>query len=228
MIIKDDKDNIKNLMLLIEKWAGPALPEYSLAENEVPEFFPKPLRELLLFAGNWPNPRDNDDRLFMSGKQPRLFQEQDTLMGIEKIKRQAGRVAFVMENQGNWTCEVEENNDDSPVYCDAAKLWDDSIKDHEIVCTSLSHFLVTFCLQELVYSSKYVGTLDAELDSKLFHKPLEPVWLNGYYVFKEPTHSFYIIQNRLMIMDYSGLWYACNDENALELIVEKKLVQPLQ
>lgn len=228
MLIKDDKECINKLKQIIEKWAGPSLSHYGLTENEIPDFVPEPLREIYLFAGNWPNPRNNDGSLFMPGKQPRIFQEQDTLAGIGNLKRQAGRAAFIMENQGNWTCEFEENKDDSPVYSDAAKLWDDSVEGHEMVCASLSHFLVTFCLQELVFSSKYVGTMDANVDPHLFHKPLEPLWLNGYYVFKEPTHSFYICDNRLMIMDYSGLWYACNDENAIDLLTDKSLINPLQ
>lgn len=226
--IKDDTECIKNLKLFIEEWAGPHLPEYSLEEDEVPGFLPEPLRELYLFAGNWPNPGNNDDRLFLPGKQPRIFQGQDVLMGIEKPKRQSGRVTFVMENQGNWTCEVEERNDASPVYCDAAKLWDDSVKDHEIVCDSLQHFLVTFCLQELVFGSKYVGTIEADLKPELFYEELEAVWLNGCYVFKESTHSIYICDNRLLIMDYSGLWYACNDESALNLIKDRQMIKPIE
>ncbi|WPC39573.1 hypothetical protein [Clostridium sp. JS66] len=60
MYIKDDENRIESLKLFIEKWAGKALPEYGMSDNEVPKSLPKALRELYLFAGNWPHPRKND------------------------------------------------------------------------------------------------------------------------------------------------------------------------
>lgn len=219
MFIHDDENRIEKLKLIINQWAGPVVPEYGLVESEVPTHLPKPLRDLYLFAGNWPHPRENRDQYFMPGKQPRLFQEQDALLGVENLKCENGRITFIMENQGNWTCEVVANDDHSPVYCDADKLWDDSIKGHEIVCHSLEHFLVTFCLQELVFSSKFVGTLNGELDQELFREKIVPIWLNGLYTYKEPTHSFFLSGDKLMIMDDSStLWYAAQDKEALSLI----------
>jgi hypothetical protein len=221
MFIHDDKNRIEKLKFMIIQWAGPALPEYGLLESEIPMHIPKALRDLYLFAGNWPHPRDNRDHYFMPGKQPRMFQEQDVLLGVDNLKCENGRITFLMENQGNWTCEVDVDDDHSPVYCDAAKLWDDSIEEHEIVCQSLEHFLVTFCLQEMVFSSKFVGTLNGNLDQELFREKLEPIWLNGLYTLKEPTHSFYLCGDNLMIMDDSStLWYAAKDESALALIVD--------
>lgn len=209
-MIKNDKNSIQSLKLFIEKWVGKWLPKYGMLENEVPDFLPQPLREIYLYAGKWPNPR-LDAGLY-------LFQGQDILMDVENLERKNGRVFFLMENQSNWTCEVEEYNNESPIYCDAAEIWDENASGHEIVCKSLSHFLVTFCLQELVLSSNYVGTVDNNIKIQEIIKSSEPLWLNGIYVSKEPTHSFYIYDNRLIIMDYNGLWYACNDEDTLCLI----------
>lgn len=216
MYIKDDINSIENLKLFIEKWAGKQLPKYGLSQEEVPEFLPKPLREIYLFAGNWPNIREDYEHDPMGRKQPYIFQNQDILMGVENLERENGRISFLMENQSNWTCEVEENNDDSPVYSDAAVVWDENASGHEIVCKSLSHFLVTFCLQELVYSSKYVGTINDKSKRELILKNAEPIWLNGIYVDKEPDRSFHIFDNKILIMD--GYWYGCNDERALELL----------
>lgn len=222
MIIKDDKKSIENLKIFIEKWAGVPMSEYGLSEDEVPKNLPNPLREIYLFAGNWPHPRDNDDKYFMPGKQPRIFQEQDCLLGVGNLERKNGRTVFMVENQRNWTCEIDENDDASPVYCDASTLYDATVTGHEVVCESLSHFLVTFCLQELVMSSEHVGTFVAESEQELVKGDLEPVWLNGFYVFKEPTHSFYICDSRLLIMKlYDEFWYACKDESALSLLIKK-------
>ncbi|WPC39572.1 hypothetical protein [Clostridium sp. JS66] len=122
------------------------------------------------------------------------------------------------ENQGNWTCEVEANNDNSSVYSDAAEVWDENALGHEIVCKSLSHFLITFCLQELVFGSKYVGTINDKFRMEQILKKSEPLWLNGFYVNKERDHSFYVYDEKILIMDYAGFWYACNDESSLHLI----------
>ncbi|WP_068774286.1 hypothetical protein [Paenibacillus sp. FJAT-26967] len=227
MLIKDDKDSLENLKLFVEDWAGPVLPEYGLQEEEVPSYFPKPLRDLYLFAGNWPANSRSSRKKSPANGEPAIFQIQDTLMSVENTIRSQGRISFITENQGNWTCEVEEGNDDSPVYCNAAALWDDTVKGHERVCNSLQHFLVTFCLQELMFSSRFVGAIQADLKQELFREQLEPIWLDGYYVFKEPTHSFYLCANKLLIMDYAGLWYASNDESALSLIANRGLVHSL-
>ncbi len=222
MIIKDDKQSIENLKQFIMEWAGPALTEYGLSEGEVPRSLPKPLRDLYLFAGNWPHQRDNNDCYFRPGKEPRIFQEQDGLYGVNNLESNNGRIKFIYENQENWTCEVEEGNDESPVYCDAAALWDSNVKGHELVCESLPHFLVTFCLQELVMSSKHLGTIKVDSEHELVRTKLEPVWLEGFYVFKEPTHSLYICEQSLLILKlYSDFWYACKDENALSLVLYK-------
>jgi hypothetical protein len=224
MIINDDKNSIENLKFFIEKWAGDALLEYGLSEDEVPNYLPNPLREVYLFAGNWVQQRENDNKNFMQGKQPRIFQEQDCLLGIENLKRKNGRITFLIENQGTWTCEVDENNDESPVYCDSLEVYDSYLEGHQIICKSLSHFLVTFCLQELVMGSKYVGIIEAESEEELVKSDLQALWLNGFYVFKEPTHSFYICDNRLLIMKvYGEFWCACNEENALSLLKNREL-----
>jgi hypothetical protein len=41
----------------------------------------------------------------------------------------------------------------------------------------------------------------------LIDEYLEPLWLNGYYVFGEPSHNFYVSKNRdILVMDYGDIW----------------------
>lgn len=219
MYIKDDENGMENLKLFIEKWEGKALPEYGMLDEEVPRFLPKPLRDLYLFSGKWPHPRKKDVGYSDPYGDQKIFDNQDFLVEVESLEKKNGRVTFLFENQGNWTCEIEANNDNSPVYSDAAEVWDENASGHEIVCESLSNFLITYCLQELVFGSRYVGTIEDKLKMEQILKNSEPLWLEGFYVNKEPDHSFYIYNHKLLIMDYGGLWYACNDESALALIV---------
>jgi hypothetical protein len=223
MLLIDEAGSIEKLKQFIEQWAGPRLPEYGVILEEIPEALPQPLKELYLFAGNWPHPRGKGAGS-QRGKQPWLFQEQDGLLGVADLKQKDGRITFLIENQGNWSCWVEANNAQSPVHSDSMALYDDEEKsDDEIVCESLPHFLTTFCLQELVFSSKIVGTLDDLAEEELYKKPLEPVWLNGCYVYQEPTHSFYICDNRLLIMKvYGGIWCGCRNEQDLDLLRNKE------
>lgn len=216
-MIKDNENCIQNLKDFMKLWLGKTLPEYGLSKSEVPDYMPKPLRELYLFCGNWPHPVedvDNPETIDLEDKQPGIFQHgQDILMGVNNIERNNGRLTFLFENQGNWTCEVEENNDDSPVYSDAATVWDENATGQEIVSRSLANFLVTFCLQELVYNSKFMGTLDDKLKKESTLKKSDPLWLNGFYVDKEPNRSFYLIEKKILIMD--EYWFGCNDESVL-------------
>lgn len=224
MLIPDNDQKIEKLCEFVEIWAGSRRPDYGVKLEQIPEDIPKPLKEIYLFAGNWPNQRDNGDRNFAAGNQPRIFQEQDCLRGVESITRNGNRLAFAVENQGNWVCEVESNEIDPPVFCNAAEAYSEG-DGFEIVCETLSHFLVTLCLQELVMSSKYIGTLLGETVSDICELGAEPIWLNGCYVFKEPTHDFYLAGNKLIIMRlYDAWWYACREESDLQFLKEPSAV----
>ncbi|MDO3410872.1 hypothetical protein QWJ34_13955 [Saccharibacillus sp. CPCC 101409] len=228
MLIPDNEQTIERLKAFICKWAGPAKPEYGLKPREIPADLPAALQELYRFAGNWPNPA-YENSPYPPAMRPRLFEAQDIWMGAGELRREADRITFLLENQGSWSCQVDANREDSPVYSDAARLWDDRLEEPEIVCPSLSHFMTTFCLQELVFGSLHFGKLEGSLDPAVFRDTLHPIWLDGYYVFKEPSHSFYLCGNDLLIMDYySDVWYGCLDDRALSLIADPSMVKPIE
>lgn len=45
------------------------------------------------------------------------------------------------------------------------------------------------------------------------------LWLNGQYVQREPSHSFFDVPGEdLLLMDYGGLWLASHSDAALGLL----------
>ncbi len=112
---------------------------------------------------------------------------------------------------------MEAGNKHSPVYCDESLLWDDNVEGHIIVNDSLYHFLKTFCLQEVVFGCKHLYMVEGKIDNiqKLFDKPIEEVWLNGYYISPKedgPTHSFYRCGDVLVMELHREYWlgYHCD------------------
>ncbi|NGZ75679.1 hypothetical protein [Saccharibacillus alkalitolerans] len=228
MLIPDNEHTMERLKAFICKWAGPARPEYGFRREDIPAELPAVLKDFYAFAGRWPNPSFGSG-VYPAGFGPKLLGVQDIWLEPEEVKRQDGRISFLLENQGNWSCEVDAGRDDSPVYSDAARLWDDKLEGSEIVCSSLPHFLTTFCLQELVFGSRYFGKLEGSLDPAVFRDTLHPIWLDGHYVFQEPSHSFYLCGDNLLIMDYySDVWYGSLEESALSLIADPSMVRPIE
>jgi hypothetical protein len=131
-----------------------------------------------------------------------------------------GGSLFLQENQAVWSCETLTEGEDTPVYSDSM-AYETGSEDMQKVCDSLSHFLTTYCLQELTFGSKHLYCVDSEVGTpqELVQKELYPLWEKGIYVGKEPIHSFYVCSERLLVMSTWGdHWIAYNDEACTELI----------
>lgn len=218
-------DPMPDLLAFIEQWAGSLRPGYGLDEAAIPASLPQALRSLYRAAGRWPSL----DRSDAAGQDCGLFGAQDALLPPARLRYGNGKITFLMENQGNWICQVEADGDASPVYSNAAGLWEDGITEPEIVHPSLPHFLVTYCLQELVFGAPYAGTWSGDLQDPSLSVFLQPVWINGSYVFKEPSHSFYLCGDGLLLMDYFGdVWYGALHEAALTRIAAAGEIQPVK
>ncbi|MFE4571759.1 hypothetical protein [Paenibacillus chitinolyticus] len=209
MLLKDT-DQMDDLKEFLIDWYGKYESSYGVPVGELPAYLPKALHELYAFAGRWKD--GSDDHLENS---PEIFQRQDCLYSVERVKRDGDKITFLEENQANWTCQVEAGNDNPPVYCDERLLWDDHAEGHTIVNDSLYHFLKSFCLQEVVFGCKYLYIVEGKLDpiQMLFDKPIEDVWLNGYYIsLKEegPTHAFYRCGDVLVMERYGDFWLGSN------------------
>ncbi|MFD0715568.1 hypothetical protein [Paenibacillus sp. GCM10027626] len=216
MLLKDT-DQLDDLKAFLISWYGGYDSAYGVPEDEIPAGLPKALHELYAFAGRW---KDGSEGHLENA--PEIFQHQDCLYPVERLKIDKGRVTFLEENQANWTCQVEAGNNHSPVYCDECLLWQDNAEGHIIVNDSLYHFLKSFCLQEVVFGCKHLYTLEGEIDhiQMLFDEPIEEVWLNGYYTGPKeegPTHTFYRCGDVLVMERYGDYWlgYNCDSPAAL-------------
>jgi hypothetical protein len=145
------RDNpIPVLLEFIATWVPDLLPEHRVAASEIPGFVPAPLRAVYEFAGNWPVPNNEQSRA--PSWIPGLFGPQDQLLPLDQLVVNGDRFTFIHENQGVWSCETQINEADPPVFSDASAL-DGSDEGMREVCPSLSHFMTTFCLHELLFGS---------------------------------------------------------------------------
>jgi hypothetical protein len=85
---------IPSLIDFIESWCGPPKPEYRIADTEIPDFVPDPLRAIYASLGNWPARKQNPPPHPVKG----LLQIQDWLYPVDRLKIQDDRFAFLIEN----------------------------------------------------------------------------------------------------------------------------------
>jgi hypothetical protein len=212
------KDPIPALLKFTVEWVPDLSPEHRIEPSLIPKFIPPPLRAMYEVTGNWPVPYPEQWRA--PNWERGLFGSQDKLLPMDRLKPKDGRVTFLQENQGVWTCETLIDGEDPPVYSDSM-AYESGSKEMQEVCGSLSHFLTTYCLQELVFGSKHLFCVDSKVEKpeELVRQDLRPVWEKGVYVNREPSHSFYICNERVMVMNTWGdYWIAYEDEACAELV----------
>ncbi len=219
MSISNDNP-IPELLEFIDAWVADLTPDHRMESSAIPDFIPTPLRLVYEFTGNYPVP--NDQQWRAPNWQCGLFGPQDQLLPIDQLEQNGSRFRFIDENQGVWSCETECDADDPPVFCDSTAY------DHgepegtmRIVCSSLSHFLTTFCLQEVFFGTHNLFFIDSDVASpqQLVTSDVAPLWVDGRYVWAQPTHSFYTCERGILIMDIGGsFWLAYNDRRFAEFI----------
>lgn len=183
------------------------------------------------FHKRWPEPHGLDATLIPADLPPGLamlyrefgalieqmptpFNQQNYLVPLREIKRVDGMVEFACENQWVWTCRCALGEVDPPVYLfqeldevDIATITDAEILKSfapKIICPSLNHFLITFCLNEAVYSSGGLRATVSKKDAieKALTYKLTPIWLNaslvdttpGYIYEGLPSYNFYQVR----------------------------------
>jgi hypothetical protein len=151
---KSASERMQILLHFIEFWLGPRRLEYGESAEALAALrLPIPLRVLYEFAGRWP-------RFYpLPNYEPwnHALAHQDHLKKLERLQfTRNDRLIFVDENQGVWECCTLTHGDDPPVWCiedhqDNTGQW---TKQERLVCSSLSTFLVSFVLQELMFGSR--------------------------------------------------------------------------
>jgi len=214
------------LLSFTASWVPDLSPTHRVPARLIPSFVPAPLKAIYAFAGNYPVSYTEQWRTpnWIAG----LFGKQDQLLPLDQLVVKRDRFAFIHENQGVWACETVIDQDDPPVFCDYGFYDNESANGAYEVCPSLSLFLTTFCLRELVFGSQNLFCVESEpkSPSELVANDVAPLWIAGKYVYddEEALYSFYLCGRDLLIMcsqapcDY---WLAYNSEGASKLIDTK-------
>lgn len=216
---------IPALLEFIPLWISDLSACHRVDPSVIPSFVPKPLRAIYELTGNWPVPFAKQWRA--PNWVPGLLGLQDQLLPLDQLHVEGDRFTFVHENQGVWSCETIANEEDPPVYSDSLSFQTGTNEMQE-VCSKLSHFMTTYCLQELTFRSQFLFSVDDDVQSPadLVTAELLDFWPDGVYVYREPTHSFYICDRRLMVMNAGeGYWIAYNDPSCDSLVREKSHIR---
>jgi hypothetical protein len=197
----DPEHLLSSLQFILQQFRGPFRGWHGIAPEKLAQSaLPGPLRRLYSFAGNCPG-----DNPWASA-----FSNQDNLCPFELIRFENERLVFAWENQGVWCCGTLAEGKDPPVWVRFDEpAWIP-------LCDSLAQFLVTFCLQELVFGSSFLGHMEnVSAVCERHGKSVMALWLNG--PFPSPFNdgpvrqrSFHLVDGRTLIMD--NHWCGTNDE----------------
>ncbi len=190
--------NIEDLITFLHEFHAPWGEHPSL--SSLPDDLPRPLTRLYDEFGKLIDMESSSHRL--------PFATQDALVSSDRLKHIKGMCEFAWENQGNWSCRFPLGMSDPPVYSDAPDLWESRPKGFVKVCDSLEHFLITLSLQEAVMSCPNLFVPRGHDSLAIFTSKPIPLWQNGIYIYKEPSHNFFTIHGSrmLIMMEHNGIW----------------------
>ena len=216
----------------IQRYLGPRRPEFGASADEVRSIeMPVPLRRFFGFAGRWPghNPRTPFANRFCM---------QDTLCAIAEnqwaptLQNMDNRLVFLWENQGVWVAATEFAGDDPPVWVSEECSHRETQQVWRQLEKPLSHFLVSFVLQELMFGSELLATAPSALETlESAGLTVEPAWIRGEYAWDIDRPSYFLVGERFLVRrapdEADGEdWYGCKDELGEGLL--KSLSLPTQ
>ena len=208
--------SIEDLLSFTYRWCRIRDDSARVLVSSIPGFVPKPLAELFASLGNWPVP---PDKQWLPGECPNwkkgIFQEHNRLLPLKELNQCDGRMCFAEENQSIWKVFTRTSGNDPPVDV----IYDQGTETEErIRCSQkLSHFLTTFCLNELLHgrgntfsSPGPITKLQAQFDDK-FSK----LWQVDMFVDPDWCHKFYALQTKALLLqihshDMKEQFWWCN------------------
>jgi hypothetical protein len=208
----------------LQRYLGPRRAEFGASEDEVRSIeMPDPLQRFFRFAGRWP------------GQNPQTpyanrFCMQDTLSTfVKKMYAPAlqfidNLLVFVWENQGVWVAATERVGADPPVWISEEASHRGERPVWRQLENPLSHFLVSFVLQEVMFGSELLAVAPGALS--LFEEArlqVAPVWLKGEYAWGIDRPSYYLVGERFLVRrapdEADGDdWYGCKDDAGAEVL----------
>jgi hypothetical protein len=223
-------ERLNGLEAFLEFWLGPRRPEYGEPVETLETLhLPSVLRRFYAFAGRWPPafPRYCSSRF---GKQDRFLPLEPDSWG--SVHRAGPYVVFAAENQGGWSVATLAEGEDPIVVvsedcCDGT----DSGQWRRLE-RPLSHFLVTFVLQETLFSSQWIAC--RENAWQVFEAagcPIETVWLDGEYASPHARQSYCLVDGQVLLRrdtdDDAFQLYAVRDAQGSALVQRLNLPDPM-
>lgn len=158
------------------------------------------------------------------------FCMQDNLCAITKnqwapvLETMDGRLVFVRENQDVWVAATEHAGDDPPIWVTEQCSHRNEQPVWRQLEKPLSHFLVSFVLQEVLFGSEFLSTFPNALE--MFEQAelsVEPLWVRGEYACDIDRPSYFLVGERLLVRrapkEANGEdWYACNGEMGARML----------
>jgi hypothetical protein len=201
----------------LERYLGPRRSEFGASEVEVQSIeMPAPLQRFFRFAGRWPG--HNPATPFAN-----RFSVQDVLAGMAAeqyapaLRLIDNRLVFVWENQGVWVAATEAASVDPPVWITEESSHRESRQVWRQLEKPLSHFLVSFVLQEVMFGSELVAVAPGALEKfKTAALSVEPVWIRGEYAWDISRPSYFLVGDRFLVRQSPDEadgddWYGCKD-----------------
>jgi hypothetical protein len=205
---------MEELEKFIVFWFGPRHEECGVPGFVLDGYqLPNPLRSLYSFAGRWkrPHPHVEED--------VEIFSIEDHLQPLDRLEQTPdGKLIFLDENSGNWKCATLPEGDDPPVWVEAV-FNNYGQGNWGLVTESLSQFLVTFCLKELLFGSKFT-LMDKGLEQLFESSKAEaiPLW-TGAYPNWDQKFSFYLLHGSVLVGDLGGsIWFGANNEEGIQFL----------
>ena len=138
-------------------------------------------------------------------------------------------LVFVWENQGVWVAATERAGADPPVWISENCSHRNAVKQWRRLENPLSHFLVSFVLQELMFGSELLAVAPGALAKfEEAEVTIEPVWINGEYAWEIDRPSYLLVGERFLVRrapdEADGDdWYGCNCAAGAEMLTSLRL-----
>ncbi len=203
--------SIDDLIVLLKHFRRNLLPDPSLPPERIPAYLPEGLTKIHREFGR-----------LCGVEHPNSFGTQDTLAHVSQLQQIDGMVSFCWESQAVWSARCPINQKDPPVYLNNDNYhngWNVE-EDFGIVCESLNHFLITFCLREAVFGSRNIASVDNAdniLETIVEKEKFQPLWLSGKYVYNSDSLSdFYISEDRDILICSHG-WVGSQTRSLMDI-----------
>jgi hypothetical protein len=224
---------LSGLEAFLEFWFGPRRPEYGEPADVLATIeLPAALRRFYGFGGRWPPP----DLRYATNR----FRFQDRFLPLQRCDwgnayRAGPYFVFVAENQGVWEVATLAHGEDPRVWVSEDCSHRTPHPRWRPLAEPLSHFLVTFVLQECIFGAEERACVENAL--AVFENAgcaIEPIWMNGEFAWPDVRHSYLLIDNKILVRRDTGdvaladHWYGYNDPAAGELLCRLNLPTTLR